>query len=166
MVEGTMETLTRQLDRVERQNRDWKVLGSVAIALLGLVFLIGATGGKIADEIRAKRFVLVDSDGKDRATLSVDNYGAGLRITDQHGEVRAELVVTGYDSPLLGLFGGRDEKVTLFIHAWAMGIQKGQKAGFVLWDDLLFLFPENVGPDKKEDWHCRRGPPCGFRASR
>lgn len=107
MIEPTMDTLVRRVDRVERDNRRWKILWSAAIAVPGFVFLLGATASEIptiVDEVRAHRFVLVDKDGKIRAGLSAGPDGkAGLALADKDGKIRAGLGVTPDGSPGLAL---------------------------------------------------------------
>ncbi len=47
MIDPTMETLTRRLDRVERENRWLKRVGVLALAVIAAVVLMGqAMGGK------------------------------------------------------------------------------------------------------------------------
>ena len=46
-----MDTLARRLDRVEHENRRLKLLGTVALAVIAAVVLMGqATGSKVVDE--------------------------------------------------------------------------------------------------------------------
>ena len=97
--------LTQRLDRLEREVRWWKLFGGSAMALLGLVLLIAATGVKVADAIRTKRFVLVDTNGKRRAEWGVSTAGAvGLNLYGKDGTTgRAGLAVDVHDVPRLYL---------------------------------------------------------------
>ena len=64
--------VAERLHRLERANRWWKGLGSSAVAFLGLIFFLGAMNGeetRIADEIRTKRFTIVDDKGQIRIEL-------------------------------------------------------------------------------------------------
>jgi hypothetical protein len=72
MNESTLDAVIQRLTRLERENRWWKMLGSIAIALLGLVVVLGAAGSKHTDEIRAKRFTLIDGNGARRAILGIE----------------------------------------------------------------------------------------------
>jgi hypothetical protein len=65
MEPNQIDSLTHRLDRLEREKRWWRVLGVVAVSIIGIVMLTGATGNKVVDEIRAKRFVLVDGEGSE-----------------------------------------------------------------------------------------------------
>lgn len=53
-------------------------------------------------EIRAKRFILEDENGKTRADLSVGKNNPGLWLFDENGKVRASLNI-GKDGSGLGL---------------------------------------------------------------
>ena len=86
MKEPDLDTVTRRLERLERDARWWKVFGSIAVGLLALVVLMGAT--TVADEVRATRFLLVDKAGKLRAGLGVRADGSpGLALFDKDGKV-------------------------------------------------------------------------------
>jgi putative aminopeptidase FrvX len=53
--------------------------------------------------VRANGFILVDADGKVRATLTGDKNGPALRLCDENGKVRAGLGAF-QDGPWLSLF--------------------------------------------------------------
>ncbi len=94
------------------ENRRWKIIGTTAIALLGLVLIIWATGEGAADEVRAKRFVLVDSNGNERATLSEESGGeVSLVFMDKGGKVRAGLGVGADGLPELTLYDANQKKL-------------------------------------------------------
>jgi hypothetical protein len=74
MDEATLERVLQRLDCVERRVRWWQGVGVAAVVLLGLVVLMGATKGQVAgvaEEVRAKRVVVVDDGGNVRAQLGV-----------------------------------------------------------------------------------------------
>ncbi|MFQ5691936.1 MAG: hypothetical protein ACE5IM_02680 [Nitrospinota bacterium] len=88
-----------RLDRLERESRRWRALGIAAVAVLGLVALLGAKGTRVADEVRARRFVVVDREGRVRAALAVVvkedvEKGLGLALYDADGNRRASLGVS------------------------------------------------------------------------
>lgn len=103
---------TLRLD-AERRRFDWpepgswgRSLGTACVAILGLVLLVGATGEKVPPEVRAKRFVLTDKDGKTRAELYGEPDGSiALRLADRNGVVRAGLSVGADGFPHLALNG-------------------------------------------------------------
>ncbi len=100
-------TLTQRLNRLERENRWWKVLGIVSAAVLGLVVLTGATGSKVADEVRARKFTVVDNKGRTRGMLGMKareglEPGVLLELVDSDQKLRVQLRGSGglgfYDS--------------------------------------------------------------------
>jgi len=68
MNEPTMDKLMLRLDRLERENRRLKTIGSISVVILSVFLLIGATQGEkiiIADTVKAKKFMLLaPDDGK------------------------------------------------------------------------------------------------------
>ncbi len=86
MVEPTMETLARRLDRVERENRWLKQAGVVALAVIAAVVLMGqATQGKVAKVVEAEKFVLRDEKGNIRGDLVVNG---GIPSLNLYGEAK------------------------------------------------------------------------------
>jgi hypothetical protein len=87
--EPTTERITQRLDRLERENRWWRV-GAVGLLLL---VTVGA-GRNVTDEIRAKRFTVIDQSGTKRAELAM--WGPGeprLALFDARGIERASLAL-------------------------------------------------------------------------
>lgn len=135
------QAMVQRLNRLEREIRAWKALTRTCWGLLGLVFLLGATGErgtKTFDEIRARQFVLVDADGKARGGLRVgSDNSAALALADPNGRILAGLAVPSDGFPRLrfydgdgkargGLGAGRDGTVSLALadkdgalHLWA-----------------------------------------------
>ncbi len=128
MNEPTMETLARQLDRVEREKRRLKRSGVMALFVIAAVVLMGqATRNKT---VKAEKFVVVDSSGNSRAVLeNVVGQGAslvfrgtdgmeqialqsfgdsrGFTLSDKSGNGRAALTLEADGSIALALY---DEK--------------------------------------------------------
>jgi hypothetical protein len=81
----------------------------LAIGVLGVIGLVLALGGmaqpeKAVEELRAKRFVIVDDNGQLRVLLGVLPDGnTGISIFDETGITRAMLAVNTDDSTGLGL---------------------------------------------------------------
>jgi hypothetical protein len=72
MEKPSLDTLTRRVERLERENRRWKMAGVCAVMLLGLMVLLGATAvQKGPFELRSNRFVLTDKEGRQRASLEI-----------------------------------------------------------------------------------------------
>ena len=105
MDEPTTDAVWRRLERLERDNRRWKRVAGLVVAGLGLAILLGAVPSKrpkAPDEVRARRFVLVDKTEKARAELSIisDNQPQ-LVFSDVSGNPRLILALSQYSEPLL-----------------------------------------------------------------
>jgi hypothetical protein len=105
MDDPTLTSLTQRIDRLEHETRWWKRLASLALVLLGIVLLLGATASKktkIPAELRAQRLVLVDKAEKPRAEVAVtaDNR-AGVILSDDAGKPRLMLSLSQYGEPTL-----------------------------------------------------------------
>lgn len=87
-----IDTILQRLERLERENRRWKVFASVAALVCGCLLLLGAAnsrGPHIAQEIRARSFVLVDKQGMLVAKLGQLPHGSlGLGFYDEGRKVR------------------------------------------------------------------------------
>ncbi len=96
MVEPTMQTLERRLDRVERENRRLKQVGVVVLAVIAAVMLMGhGAPRKVAKVVEAEKFVLRDADGRVRGRLHTKPDGtAGLSLLDKGGTRRIALSVS------------------------------------------------------------------------
>jgi hypothetical protein len=86
------DNLLARLERLERQNRTWKL---AALSLL-VVLAGGAAMQKPSDvqptrTLTVQRLVLVDAQGNHRALLSSDKEGAFLVFTGNAGTVRLGL---------------------------------------------------------------------------
>ncbi len=71
MNETAMDKLVLRLDRLEKENRRWKILG-VSVVILSIFLLIGATQKEkviVADKFIGKKFVVVDDDGIERIKM-------------------------------------------------------------------------------------------------
>ena len=110
MVEPTMETLARRLDRVERENRRLKQAGVVALAVIAAVVLMGQGTGKVAKVVEAKRFVLLDASGETRAVLTQTKGGSSLYLYDDKGKLRVGLVSGAADETGLSLYDADGER--------------------------------------------------------
>jgi len=111
MTDPTLDVLTQRLDRLERELRRWKVLGGATVVVLGFVLGLGPTSAKPPDEVRAKRFILVGQDGKDRAILgsSLDGWPF-LSLFGEEGLAKLDLE-GGW--PRLGMLGKKGESIGL-----------------------------------------------------
>ncbi len=63
MNDSILDTLTQRLDRLERENRWWKITAIIVAASFGVVLLAGAQSPPASD-IVAKSIRIVDSQGR------------------------------------------------------------------------------------------------------
>jgi hypothetical protein len=107
MTEAMVESLHRRLARLERTAHRWRLVGWSAVAMLGLLVLLGAStraGRTAVAEVIARELILVDRTQTPRASLTIDQEGGpGLLFLDQHGNVRVGLAVLADGRPSLGL---------------------------------------------------------------
>jgi hypothetical protein len=87
--------VNERLPCLEHTCHRWQVVGSLAMALLALVVLMGAVGRtevKAPEEIRAQAFVLLDREGKPRMDLRVaGNDSTHLILLDREGQPQLSL---------------------------------------------------------------------------
>ena len=110
-----MDALVQRLDRLERENRWWRALGVVSVAVLDLVVLTGATGSKVADEIKARKFIVVDKEGTKRGEFGMVAEGVMpleplgyihlALFGKKYGAMRSTMGLVGDDLPHLYLNG-------------------------------------------------------------
>jgi len=96
-------SVLNRLERMDRENRWWKIVSAGATACLALVVLMGAVSPNVADEVRARRFTLVDEQGRERAHLQVgpSTMGAILDFVDTKGRPAIHLGLGVTDWPNL-----------------------------------------------------------------
>lgn len=99
------EGILRRIERLERQNRRMKLAGLGALVIAGAFLLMGqASGPHTLPEVRANSFVLVDAQGKQRATLDIIMDQPRLALSDTNGTIRAALAIS-LGGPALVLVG-------------------------------------------------------------
>lgn len=127
-VEERIEKLESELERTRGRTRlAQKLVGGIAVVIVLVTMAsltrtqaVAQSSGrkKVADEIRARRFVLLDENGKTRGLWKVLKEGPQLILFDEKGKGRAALAVSKA-GPGLTL---ADEKGEPRI---AMGLHKG-----------------------------------------
>ncbi len=97
-----MDNLLRRLDRLERQNRRFKLAGSLMLIGFAALVLMGqAKPSNVAKVIEAEKFILRNTDGKTRGVLLISDDGnPALALFDKNGKMRVRL-----DASKLGFFG-------------------------------------------------------------
>jgi hypothetical protein len=120
MTEQSVRGIERRLVRLERENRWFKRLASVAVVALVTLALMGqARPAHVPDVIEAKSFIVRDGNGQQRAKLGVEPSGlAGLQLYDPPGKVRAAFsVVASGKSAIELLDQAGNERLLLYVRA-------------------------------------------------
>jgi hypothetical protein len=154
-------TTEERVRRLEREVRWTRVVGALAVLALACGVLVGAgqDQGRVLDEVKTKRLLVVGDDGKARASLRVEKGGqvVGLDLIDNKGHPRTRLFLgDGYGSELKF----HDEKGRVRVTAYAMqtgaaGISvndhEQQRAAVLCSSDtngLLVLYDKGTGKPK------------------
>ncbi|MFQ5881799.1 MAG: hypothetical protein ACE5I9_04930 [Candidatus Methylomirabilales bacterium] len=137
MDDSKMEILVRRLDRVERENRRWKRVGTFVLAAIAAVALTGqATPRNVAKEVEAEKFLLRDTSGKTRAVLAMGaDESVGLSLSDKDGTARIWLSLGAGGSPVLALFD-KTARPRATVRVWPDGLPHlalTDKDGKVIW---------------------------------
>ncbi|HUM17594.1 MAG TPA: hypothetical protein VL086_18020 [Candidatus Nitrosotalea sp.] len=104
MTEPTLADLHGRLNRLERELAGWRRLGITALACAGLFGAVAATVTTSPDEVKTRRLVITDADGRGRAMFTVDdNDRTRLTMTDQDGATNVDLTVTPGQSAALSV---------------------------------------------------------------
>jgi len=96
MTDLTLESLAERVDRLEshnrrleRQNRRLKAAGVVAVAVFAAVVCMGQAG--VPEVMEARKFVLRDDAGTERAVLAAQGDETTLTLHDAQGKQRARV---------------------------------------------------------------------------
>lgn len=111
--------LTQRLEKLERQNRIFKVAGLGLAGLLAVAGTVAFRGPKVmvCDTVSAERFVLHDGRGNQRMIINAYNSEPSLQLRNRTGKTVAS-------------FGVDDKKGEPFLTFFdANGEAKGTKAG-------------------------------------
>jgi len=104
MTEPTLAALHGRLTRLERELAWWRRLGITALACAGLLGAVAATVTTSPDEVKTRRLVITDGDGRGRALLTVDESDrTRLTMTDRDAATSADLTVTPGQSAALSV---------------------------------------------------------------
>ena len=98
MIEHTLETVTRRLDRLEGENRWLKGLTLMLLLAVATMGLMGQTAPhRPLRALEAEEFLLRDSRGQVRASLGTTQNPSAtvLQIHSETGKPRTRLIVTG-----------------------------------------------------------------------
>jgi hypothetical protein len=129
-------TLIERLERLERANRRMRGLVLAVLGAAACAAVVGASApAKPADDVTAKRFVVVDANNKPRATLGLSPHGStGLRLYDEQQRELASLEVLPGSVPSLTFFGP-DGRTAVWLISWpdvTTGLAFGDEGGNAL----------------------------------
>jgi len=98
--------------RVKRLERWVLVLGALVVVQFAVMFGVAAKS-PVSDEIRCKRLVVVDKQGRERITLEAPHFNyCEIMFFDEHNKNRVRLVQVG-DYGFLE-FKHRGNKLTMY----------------------------------------------------
>jgi hypothetical protein len=92
------DSVTERLVRLERELRYWRFAAVFVVASFTLVILLGV--GTSPETIRAKRFVVVDPQGRTRAELGLDEQGNSEKVALRLYETNPQHDVFGIKGPI------------------------------------------------------------------
>jgi hypothetical protein len=103
----TMDTIEKRVQRLERSLRRWRCLACVAGAVVAASLLTGAAAPrKAADDVRARKVILLDAQGRAAGELSAEalflrHAGSEIRLQIQSGAPGAAAAAEGVPSVAL-----------------------------------------------------------------
>ncbi|HEY7434818.1 MAG TPA: hypothetical protein VIE41_06730 [Methylomirabilota bacterium] len=104
MNEPSLDGLHARLERLEREVGWWRRVAVAALAAVGLAGAVAATVTTNPDEVKTRRLVITDGDGRGRAVFTVDeNDRTRLSLADRAGTTTADLTVTPGQSAVLSV---------------------------------------------------------------
>ncbi|HEX7787735.1 MAG TPA: hypothetical protein VF653_16070 [Methylomirabilota bacterium] len=104
MTDSTLAALHGRLSRLERELAWWRRLGIGALACAGLLGAVAATVTTSPDEVKTRRLVITDGDGRARAMFTVDdNDRTRLTMNDRDGATSADLTISPGQSAALSV---------------------------------------------------------------
>ena len=118
-----------RVERLERDNRRLKVVGTLAAGVLGIAWLLGAAFDdkeKVPDVVRAKKFLLIGPTGNTFARLHTETFRVGedmvllfpkLEFVSNSGDPRLTLGGGANSAPFVELSGASGTKMRLEIYA-------------------------------------------------
>ncbi len=108
--------LEQRIAALERRSRIWKIFG---LGCMMTILLWTCYPGGVPDEIRARRFALVDAEGRAYAELRMTDEGPGLYLLDSGGVARVSLVHSQEETALY--LRDADDQVRIGVAQFAHG---------------------------------------------
>jgi hypothetical protein len=138
MIDHTLETVTRRLDRLEGENRWLKGLTLMLLLAIATMGLMGQTAPhRPLRALEAEEFLLRDSSGQVRASLGTTQNPSAtvLQIHNENGKPRTRLVVAGDGTSSLEVMDSGD-RVRVLLGVRDNGSPRlwlGNDAGKIIW---------------------------------
>jgi len=133
-----MDDLVQRLDRLERENRRFKWVGSMVLVTIAAFLVMGqAKSSNVPKVIEAEKFVLRDKSGKVFAALQTEAKNEpALNLYDKNGKVRVTLGIMEIGNPMPHRFlydANEKFRVKLAVLDDAAIMYLHDKDGRVLW---------------------------------
>jgi hypothetical protein len=138
MIEHTLETVTRRLERLEGENRWLKGLTLMLLLAIAAMGLMGQTAPhRPLRALEAEEFLLRDSRGQVRASLGTTQNPSAtvLEIHNENGKPRTRLIVAGDGTSSLEVMDSSD-RIRVVLGVRDNGLPRlwlGNEAGKITW---------------------------------
>jgi hypothetical protein len=153
---GDLAAVQQRLARLERERWVWRI--GAGVVLIGFYLATWATASPgVIDEVRARKIVVVDAQGKGRIILGTKEVTAGLVLFDMQGKERASLDENGLylldqrGNLSVWLSGGGAPGLMML----STSVRGAPGDSFMIWSDIdgrLSLRIENPGPGGSLRW--------------
>lgn len=101
-----MDTIEKRLQKLEATNRRYKAVLIVIIALFGTIFMAFRSPETVPDVIQARRFEVVDYDGRVLVTLSQDDGKGLIKTYNSAGKKLVNITYTTKNEGYIALENG------------------------------------------------------------
>lgn len=98
-IESRLERLETQSATLLRQNRRLKLVLLGVVLLCGTGILMGGRNLEVAKTVEAEKFILRDSEGRQRATINTTNDNVMFALYDSNGKQRIMVAVSAKGEP-------------------------------------------------------------------
>ena len=138
MIEHTLETVTRRLERLEGENQWLKGLTLMLLLAIAAMGLMGQTAPhRPLRALEAEEFLLRDSRGQVRASLGTTQNPSAtvLEIHNENGKPRTRLIVAGDGTSSLEVMDSSD-RIRVVLGVRDNGLPRlwlGNEAGKITW---------------------------------
>ena len=120
MDQPSLVVVVRRLERVERENRRWKIATLLSVVALASVLVMGQT--RPPTTVEAREFIVRTAEGKRVMRLSAGPDGQpSLAFFDQQVEARILMYLYERGTPGISLLAAPPSKATLHLAAYGDG---------------------------------------------